>query len=217
MVTPWKLPEATLESSAAAAVWFGSLVYGWIVGGSFWFVLVFMNEPFGTWDRFGRIALVYLISWGLLAAVFVTLVFVALLWDYRRSCRFEHRMKVLALAAVPILIPYMTWLVVVAVVDLSDDLMSPGSILFNLDEHWWARLIVSGWWVPVFLLSWLMILVLSSLHADHLALERGFDSVCECGYDLRGNIAAGSDDCPECGREIPRLLRRRPRSIHVDR
>jgi hypothetical protein len=213
LVMPWRLTQAAFSVRAITAAIWGAATTGWITGTLFLYIAVGVSEPWGTWSGVYREMLDSL-GLSIFIAGVVLVFYMVWFWPYYFFQRSAHRPIVIALSPVCVVVPYTVWIIAQSM-SLSTDVMNERNTLNVISEMPVVQFAGSCMWFPVLLLSWAVNLIVSIRSANKIARDRD-RSICICGYDLRGNLAGGSADCPECGLAIPDAMRVDPPSISPD-
>lgn len=215
LVAPWRLPRVALEVTSGAAIVCGSLALIWIAGETVLLMALIGRNPPWVQPNLARDVLGALVPCGIFPGMVVGAAVGCLLWvgrDERAAHAFVVR--VIALSFVPFILPQTLWLLFMVAKIQALTPTGPGG---HANTPIAVTLILdSCMWSPVLFITWLLLVWWSSGAARRLGQERGVLCICECGYDLRGSIAGGSQTCPECGESIPALLQANAPSIHPD-
>lgn len=121
-----------------------------------------------------------------------------------RDHRARAALKVFALSFLPFLLPVLFYSICLFIAAAG----SPGFGFHPGSKPGWVewpifRVLGSCFWLPVMFFVWFGFWFWATEKAGRW-LRHAWPPVCEgCGYDLRGSVAAGGTDCPECGMAIP--------------
>lgn len=217
LVAPWKVPVAATEVSAGAAICSGALAFGWFFGVFTWYVVTTTEKPWATWLSLGKSALMDFVPCALLPTLVAGTCAGLFFWLGRDKGAYAYLIQVLALSFVPITIPFTAWALMFATITLSNDVVHQSDLARQFFNNSPILLLGSCMWIPLLMALWISLLAWSFSRAKQLAQELRQLCVCECGYDLRGSIAADSTCCPECGQEIPERVRAHPPSLSPDK
>ena len=212
---PWQIARLSFRVGLVTAGTWGAMALVWHVT-----TLLFLFNEW-SYDRvkgrtllgtpYGFLQVSFWVS--IFVICFYVLLFMLPALYMRRD---KHQAVVFVHSLLGMLLPFTVWADLAVFVFWSTRGVDIGnSIIRQIGESVLGQIITSCVWLPILVVCWVALLVYGMRSAAAIAAKRN-QSVCDCGYDLRGSIAGGSKKCPECGDDIPERMLDKPPSIHVD-